>query len=84
MRGSLSLDLLIGLLVLVLLSGSVLPKVDTFKEAFKVASCSYLKDLYTAESNLASSLSFSYSVNYRASYVAVKDGNITVFGEGCG
>ena len=83
MRGILSFDMLIGLVMFVLLLNSVVPNLDRFKEAFHGAACSFLKDLYGAEQDLSSSLNFTFNPNYTSGPVSVVGSSITVMGERC-
>ncbi len=83
MKGSFTFDILIGLLLLALLSGPLFTSFPKFKDAFVSASCSYLKDLYTSEQNLTSSLGFSLKKTYSSGEVSVNDGDIAVLGVDC-
>ncbi len=83
MKGSFTFDVLIGLLLLSLLSGPLFTSFLKFKDVFASASCSYLKDLYTSEQNLASSLGFSLKKTYSSGEVFVDGGNISVLGVNC-
>ena len=83
MRGVFTFDLLLGLLLLALLSGPLFTSFLKFKDAFHVASCAYLKDLYSSEYNLSHSLGFSFKENYKSGDVEVSGLNVSVLGEAC-
>lgn len=83
MRGVFTFDLLTGLLILFLLSGSLFTPYTKFKDAFVSASCHYLKDLYNAELNEASSIGFDVVSSFSSGEISIVNGEIYVLGVKC-
>ena len=84
MRGSFSLDLLLGLIVLTFLLQPLLPSWKAFKQAVKTSICEYLTDLLKSESTLAQDLNVTFRpADFSAGSVEIRGGSIYVMGEGC-
>ena len=84
MKGSFSLDLLLGLIVLTFLLQPLIPSWKTFQQAVKTSTCEYLKDVLRSESTLSSDLNVTFIPElFSPGSVEIRGNIIYVMGEKC-
>ena len=83
MRGSFSVDVLLGLIVLLFFLSPLVPHWDVYVNAERIAICHLLKERMTYEVNLASSLGMDVNLDVSVGGISVKGSKIEVNGVEC-